>query len=58
MKVIQDFPEVSAESPYDIAQHAVRFVLLGMAIDLKLHDFFEIPQRPPRFPRAPVRLPS
>ena len=44
MKVMPERPGVSGEPLYDIAQHAVRFVLLCTAIDLKVHDFFEAPQ--------------
>jgi len=44
MKIIPDRPEVSGESLYDIAQHAVRFALLCTAIDFKVHDFFEVPR--------------
>lgn len=44
MKAIPEGPEVSGESLYDVAQHAVRFALLCTAIDLEVHDFFEAPR--------------
>lgn len=44
MKTIPQLPKEGVEPLYDMAHSAMKFHLLGTAIDLHVHDFFDTPQ--------------